>query len=464
MDLTKPRVVIVGGGFAGIAAARALRRAEANVVVIDKHNHHLFQPLLYQVATAALHPGNVAAPIRGVMSGQKNCRVLMNEVEDVDLESQTVMLGGEPYTYDYLVVAAGLETNYFGNDAWKEHAPGLKTIDEATDIRARFLLAFEQAEFEQDKAAKRAALTFAIVGAGPTGVEMAGALAEIADNVRKDFRSIDTRTTRIIVLDFADRVLTSFPEDLSERARVDLESLGVEVILQTRVTGVDANGLDAETPDGSIRIDANNVFWAAGVKASPITEKLGAELDRSGRVVVEGDLSIPGHPNTFVAGDLALSLDPVTGEPVPGVAQGALQGGEFVGRTIAAEIKADRRGDARPARQTFRYRDRGSMAIIGRNRAVAQIGKLGFGGYFAFLLWALIHILFLVDFRRKLVVFVEWAWLYFTGGRGARLITGDDRMPKMITPPPDFRIAARDSIPGSGASIEAHEDYAKRPA
>ena len=344
MDLTKPRVVIVGGGFAGIAAARALRRAEANVVVIDKHNHHLFQPLLYQVATAALHPGNVAAPIRGVMSGQKNCRVLMNEVEDVDLESQTVMLGGEPYTYDYLVVAAGLETNYFGNDAWKEHAPGLKTIDEATDIRARFLLAFEQAEFEQDKAAKRAALTFAIVGAGPTGVEMAGALAEIADNVRKDFRSIDTRTTRIIVLDFADRVLTSFPEDLSERARVDLESLGVEVILQTRVTGVDANGLDAETPDGPIRIDANNVFWAAGVKASPITEKLGAELDRSGRVVVEGDLSIPGHPNTFVAGDLALSLDPVTGEPVPGVAQGALQGGEFVGRTIAAEIKADRRG------------------------------------------------------------------------------------------------------------------------
>ena len=227
MDPSKPRVVIVGGGFAGIAAARALRRTEANVVIIDKHNHHLFQPLLYQVATAALHPGTIAAPIRSLVSGQKNCRVLMNEVDQVDLEAQTVMLGGEPYTYDYLVLAAGFETNYFGNDGWKKHAPGLKTIDEATDVRARFLLAFEQAEFEQDKAAKRAALTFAIVGAGPTGVEMAGALAEIADNVRRDFRSIDTRTTRIIVLDFADRVLTSFPEELSERARRDLESLGV---------------------------------------------------------------------------------------------------------------------------------------------------------------------------------------------------------------------------------------------
>ncbi|KPK54842.1 MAG: hypothetical protein AMJ63_01900 [Myxococcales bacterium SG8_38_1] len=464
MDLTKPRVVIVGGGFAGIAATRALRRAEANIVVIDRHNHHLFQPLLYQVATAALHPGTIAAPIRGVVSGQKNCRVLMNEVEDVDLEEQTVMLGGEPYSYDYLVVAAGFETNYFGNDAWKEHAPGLKTIDEATDIRARFLLAFEQAEFEQDKSAKRAALTFAIVGAGPTGVEMAGALAEIADNVRKDFRSIDTRTTRIIVLDFADRVLTSFPEELSERARRDLEGLGVEVILNTRVTGVDENGLDAETPQGLIRIDANNVFWAAGVKGSALTQKLGAELDRSGRVRVETDLSIPGHPNAFVAGDLALSVDPVTGTPVPAVAQGAIQGGKFVGRTIASEIKAQGRGEAPPPRKAFSYRDKGSMAIIGRNRAVAHLGKLRFGGYLAFLLWALVHILFLVDFRRKLVVFVEWAWLYFTGGRGARLITGDDRMPKMIKPPPDFRTVARDSIPGSGASIERPEDYAKEPA
>ncbi len=464
MDLSKPRVVIVGGGFAGVAAARALRKAEANVVLVDKHNHHLFQPLLYQVATAALHPGTIAAPIRSVVSGQKNCRVIMSEVEAIDLPEQTVSLGPEPYTYDYMILAAGLETNYFGNDGWKKHAPGLKTIDEATDVRARFLLAFEQAELEQDKAAKRAALTFAIVGAGPTGVEMAGALAEIAENVRKDFRSIDTRTTRIIVLDFADRVLTSFPEELSARAKRDLESLGVEVLLGTRVTDVDEHGLSAQTPEGPIRIDANNVFWAAGVKGSRITETLGVELDRSGRVVVEADLSIPGYPNAFVAGDLAHHVDPSTGESVPGVAQGAIQGGSFVGKAIAAEIKAMRRGEPSPPRKPFVYKDKGSMAIIGRNRAVAQIGSLRFGGYFAFLLWALIHILFLVDFRRKLVVFVEWAWLYFTGGRGARLITGDDRMPKVIEPPPDFRLTARDSVPDSKRSVEDTPERARNLA
>jgi NADH dehydrogenase len=464
MDLSKPRVVIVGGGFAGVAAARALRKAEANVVLIDRHNHHLFQPLLYQVATAALHPGTIAAPIRSVVSGQQNCRVLMSEVGAIDLQEQTVLLGTEPYTYDYLVLAAGFETNYFGNDSWSKYAPGLKTIDEATDVRARFLLAFEQAEFEQDKAAKRSALTFAIVGAGPTGVEMAGALAEIADNVRKDFRSIDTTKARIIVLDFADRVLNSFPEELSTRAKRDLESLGVEVLLKTRVTDVDERGLSAETPDGSIRIDANNVFWAAGVKSSPLTETLGVELDRSGRVLVEEDLSIPGHPNAFVAGDLAHRIDPKTGEPVPAVAQGAIQGGKFVGKTIGAEIRAINRGIEPPARKPFRYKDKGSMAIIGRNRAVAHVGKLRFGGYLAFLLWALIHILFLVDFRRKLVAFVEWTWLYFAGVRGARLITGDDRMPKMIEPPPDFRIVARDSIPSGKVSIEELQEHARKPA
>jgi NADH dehydrogenase len=463
MDPSKPRVVIIGGGFAGVAAARALRRADANVVVIDKHNHHLFQPLLYQVATAALHPGTIAAPIRSVVSGQKNCRVLMNEVDSIDLRHQNVVLSEEPYTYDYLVLAAGLETNYFGNDDWKKYAPGLKTIDEATDVRARFLLAFEQAEFEQDKAAKRAALTFAIVGAGPTGVEMAGALAEIADSVRRDFRSIDTRTTRIIVLDFADRVLTAFPPDLSERAQRDLEGLGVEIILNTRVTDVDEKGLTAETPDGTIRIDANNVFWAAGVKASPITGTLGVELDRMGRVLVEDDLSISGHPNVFVAGDLAHLVDRATEQPVPGVAQGALQGGAYVGRLIAAEIKARARGETVPARAPFSYKDKGSMAIIGRNRAVAQIGSLHFGGYFAFILWALIHILFLVDFRRKAVVFVEWIWLYFSGGRGARLITGDERMPKVIKPPPDFRIIARDSIP-SPPPVDEAQNHARKPA
>jgi NADH dehydrogenase len=452
MDITKPRVVIVGGGFAGVAAARALRRAEANVIVIDKHNHHLFQPLLYQVATAALHPGTIAVPIRSVLSKQANCKVLMKEVDEVDVVTQTITLGGEPYTYDYLLLATGFETNYFGNEAWKKDAPGLKTIDEATDVRARFLLAFEQAEFEEDQDAKRAALTFAIVGAGPTGVEMAGALAEVADNVRKDFRSIDTRTARIILLDFADRVLTSFHPNLSERAKRDLESLRVEVLLNTRVTDVDEKGLTAETLDGLLRIDANNVIWAAGVKGCPLGETLGAELDRAGRVIVGEDLSVPGHPEVFVAGDLAHRIDPTTDEPVPAVAQGAIQGGKFVGETIAAEIKALQRGQPASPRKAFQYDDRGSMAIIGRNRAVAEIGKLRFGGYFAFLTWALIHILFLIDFRRKLVVFVEWAWLYFTGGRGARLITGDDRMPKVIRPPPDFRALARDSKPPAEAA------------
>ena len=447
MDLTKPRVVIIGGGFAGIAAARALRGAEANVVLIDKHNHHLFQPLLYQVATAALHPGTIAAPIRSLVRKQANCRVLMKEVNGIDVDAQTIDLGGEPYAFDYLLLATGFETNYFGNDTWKKHAPGMKTVDEATDVRARFLLAFEQAEFEQNEAAKRAALTFAIVGAGPTGVEMAGALAEVAENMRKDFRSIDTRTARIILLDFADRVLVSFDRDLSERAKQDLESLGVEVLLGTRVTDVDDNGLTAETPDGSIRIDANNVIWAAGVKGGPLGETLGAELDRGGRVLVGEDLSIEGHPNVFVAGDMAHRLDARTGQAVPAVAQGAIQGGKFVGETIAAELEALRKGESVPTREAFQYEDRGSMAIIGRNRAVAQIGKLRFGGYFAFVMWALIHILFLIDFRRKLVVFVEWTWLYFTGGRGARLITGDDRMPKVIQPPPDFRAKLRESRP-----------------
>ncbi len=447
MDSSKPRILIVGGGFAGVAAARALRRAEANVVLIDKHNHHLFQPLLYQVATAALHPGTIAAPIRTLVRKQANCRVLMKEVDDIDVDTQTISLGGEPYGYDYLLLATGFETNYFGNDEWKRYAPGLKTVDEATDVRARFLLAFEQAEFEEDKAAKRAALTFAIVGAGPTGVEMAGALAEVAEDVRKDFRSIDTRTARVILLDFADRVLTSFDPELSARAQKDLELLGVEVLLGTRVTNVDDKGLTAETPDGSIRIDANNVIWAAGVKGGPLGERLSGEVDRAGRVIVDEDLSIPGHPNVFVAGDMAHRIDAETDQPVPAVAQGAIQGGKFVGETIAAEVAASRKGESPPPRKAFHYDDRGSMAIIGRNRAVAEIGKLRFGGYFAFVMWALIHILFLIDFRRKLVVFVEWSWLYFTGGRGARLITGDDRMPKVIQPPPDFLVAARESKP-----------------
>jgi NADH dehydrogenase len=443
MTQTKPRVVIVGGGFAGVAAAKALSQADADVFVLDKTNHYLFQPLLYQVATATLHPGNIAAPIRNIFRMQQNCRVVMKKVDDINTDAQTILLDGEPYLYDYLVLATGFETNYFGNDAWKKNAPGLKTIDEAISVRTRFLLAFEQARFEQNLAAKQAALTFAIVGAGPTGVELAGAFAETALSMRKEFRSVDTRTTRVLLLDFADRVLTAFHPKLSEQAKRDLEGMGVEVILGTKVTEVDDKGLSAETKEGPIRIEAKNVIWAAGVKGSRLGAALGVDRDRSGRVIVDKDFSIPGHRNVFVAGDLAHIIDVQTGHPVPAVAQGAIQGGTFVGKTIADEINALHQGKSQPARKAFRYKDRGSMAIIGRNRAVAQMGKLCFGGYFAFLLWALIHILFLIDFRRKLVVFVEWVWLYTIGGRGARLIYGDDRITKGIKPPPDVRLGSR---------------------
>jgi NADH dehydrogenase len=440
-EKVKPRIVIVGGGFGGLAAARALRRAQAEVTVVDRHNHHLFQPLLYQIATAALSPGNIAAPIRRIVRDQPNCEVIMAPVERIDLEARTVWLGSEPYSYDYLVLATGVETNYFGNDHWAKHAPGLKTIEEALDIRSRFLLAFEQAEIEQDEKAKRAALTFAIVGAGPTGVEMAGALAEIGESVRREFRHIDTRTAKIILIDYADRVLGSFDPMLSERARNDLEGLGVQILLSTRVTDVDAKGLTAETPEGTVRVDANNVIWAAGVKAAPLTATLGVELDRAGRIVVGDDLSIAGHPEVFVCGDIASRIDPNTGVPVPGVAQGALQMGEFAGKTIAAELKAVSQGKPAPPRGVFEYNDKGSMAIIGRNRAIAQIGSLRIVGYLAFLMWAFIHILFLIGFRRKLIVFAEWIWQYFFQTRGVRLITDADRLPHPVKPPPDPRLS-----------------------
>ncbi|MGB5812052.1 MAG: NAD(P)/FAD-dependent oxidoreductase [Polyangiales bacterium] len=447
----KPRVAIIGGGFGGLAAAKALRKADAEVAIIDRHNHHLFQPLLYQVATAALSPGDIAAPIRKIVRGQANCEVLMASAKRVDLERQTVHLEDEPYGYDYLVLATGAETNYFGQDGWVEHAPGMKTIDEAINVRARFLLAFEQAELEQDEAAKVAALTFAIVGAGPTGVETAGALAEIVGSVRKDFRHIDTATSRIILLDHADRILLAFDPELSHKAQRQLESHGVEVMLQALVTDVDDKGLTAKTPDGDTRIDANNVIWAAGVKATPIGATLGVEVDRGGRVVVGDDLTVPGHPNVFVVGDLANRVDPATGRPVPGVAQGALQMGDFAGRTIANELRAIASGQPSPARGIFTYRDKGEMAIIGRNRAIAQVGKMRFAGYPAFVLWATIHIFFLIGFRRKLTVFIEWIWQYFFGTRGVRLITGRNRLPRPVKPPPDPR-ASRRSAGSAGAA------------
>ncbi len=436
-----PRIVIVGGGFGGLAAARALARTDAEVVLLDKRNHHLFQPLLYQVATAALSPGNIAAPIRRILARQRNCQVYLGEVTDVDLDCCTVSIGEEPYAFDYLVLAAGVQTNYFGNDAWVAHAPGLKTIEEAINVRSRFLLAFEEAEIETDPDARRSALTFAIVGAGPTGVEMAGAMAEISRHtLRSDFRHFDTDTVRVVLIDALDRVLPTFAPELSKRAARDLDHLGVELKLATRVVDVDEKGLTVQCNARVERIDAQNVIWAAGVTASALGMRTGGDLDGAGRVLVQDDLTIPGHPNVFIVGDLAHRVDPDTGAPVPGVAQGALQMGRFAGQTIAADITATARGERSPKRRVFVYKDKGSLATIGRNKAVADIAGRRFGGRLAFLVWALVHITFLIDFRRKLTTLAEWTWMYLFYERGVRLITGEGAGGRPIKAPHDPRL------------------------
>ncbi len=404
---------------------RGLRRAEADVVLVDRQNHHLFQPLLYQVATAALSPANIAAPIRKIVARQANCEVVMSEVTDIDAAAATVTASDRQYAYDYLVLAAGVRTNYFGNDAWAKYAPGLKTIDEAIRVRARFLLAFEHAEIEQDAAARAATLTFALVGAGPTGVELAGAIAEISRHtLGRDFRHFDVKTVRVMLIDLADRVLPGFDARLSEWARRDLESLGVEVMTGTRVVDVDEHGLTVEQRERTRRIDAHNVIWAAGVAAVPLGASLGAETDSAGRIKVVDDLSVPGHPEIFVIGDLAHRIDPRTDALVPGVAPAALQMGRFAGRVIAAEITALARRRSVPQRGVFTYRDKGSLATIGRNRAVADIGGFKFGGRLAFIVWGLIHILSLIDFRQRLLTLAEWTWMYVFYQRGVRLITG----------------------------------------
>ncbi|MFQ5691133.1 MAG: NAD(P)/FAD-dependent oxidoreductase [Gemmatimonadota bacterium] len=439
-----PRVVVVGGGFGGLAAVRALAHAEADVVLIDKRNHHLFQPLLYQVATAALSPGNIAAPIRRILARQANCQVMMAEVTGVDIEARTVTLADQEYAFDYLVLAAGARTNYFGHPEWALHAPGLKAVEEAIDVRARFLVAFEQAELESDSSARRAALTFAIVGAGPTGVEMAGAIAEISRHtLRRDFRHFDTNSARVILIDALDRVLSGFAPSLSARTGRDLERLGVELMLNARVVSVDERGLTVQTRECAERIDANNVIWAAGVKAVDLGIGSGVETDDLGRIEVSRDLSLPGYPHVFAVGDLARCEDPRSARVLPGVAQSAIQMGRFAGKTIGDEIAAGRKGDPAPPRRTFLYRDRGTMATIGRNKAVAEFGRLKLGGTPAFLAWAFVHILFLIDFRRRFSTLAEWTWMYFFYERGVRLITGVDRIPKPVRPPPDPRLAAR---------------------
>lgn len=412
-----PRVVILGGGFGGLYAARDLRKAPVQVTLVDRRNFHLFQPLLYQVATAALSPGDIAGAIRGILHGQKNLRVWMGEVADVDVGNRRVHLAeGDDLPYDYLVVATGATHAYFGHPEWAQVAPGLKTVDDATEMRRRFLLAFEAAERENDPAARRRLLTFAIVGAGPTGVELAGAMAEIAHKaLPREFEAIDTATARIVLLEGGPRVLPTYPPELSEKARKQLEKLGVEVRTNALVTEI-SRGL---VRLGEERLEAGNVFWAAGVAASPLGKTLGVPLDKAGRVLVAPDCSVPGHPEVFVIGDLAhFEQD---GKPVPGVAPAAMQMGHYVARTIKRELEGE-------PREPFRYFNKGDLAVIGRAAAVAYIRGFKLSGFFAWLVWLFVHIMYLSGFRNRLVVLVQWSWAYLFWQRGIRLITGSPRM------------------------------------
>jgi NADH dehydrogenase len=410
-------VVIVGGGFGGLHAAKRLRRAPVDVILIDRQNHHLFQPLLYQVATAALSAVDVARPIRSILRRSRNTTVLLGEVVDVRPEARRVVLAdGEEVAYDFLILAAGLEAAYFGQDGWRAHAPPLKTLADAFEVRRRMLLAFEAAERERDPAARRAWLSFVVVGAGPTGVELAGALREIAlRTLARDFRRIDPAEARVVLLEGAERVLPSFPPGMSEDARDMLVRLGVEVRTGTRVSGVDAEGVAL----GTERLAARTVLWAAGVRAVSVAPGLKAERTRDGRFLVEPDLSLPGAPEIQVAGDLAALRDE-RGEWVPAMAPGAIQGGRHAAENVLRRL----RGEPPLA---FRYRDRGLLATVGRKAAVARLGRFEFAGLPAWLLWIGVHIAWLIGFRNRLVVLIDWAWEYVTYQRNARVV--DDLLP-----------------------------------
>jgi NADH dehydrogenase len=410
-----PHVIIIGGGFGGLYAARALRRADVRVTVLDRRNHHVFQPLLYQVATAALSPGDIASPIRWILRRQRNVQVLLAEVASIDTVTQTVELIDGQISYDYLIVATGATHAYFGHDEWRTVAPGLKSLEDALAIRRRVLLAFERAEREPDRARREALLTFVVIGGGPTGVELAGSLAEISrKSLASDFRHIDPNLARIVLVEGASTVLSAFPESLRNAARRDLERLGVEVRLGAPVTSVVAGRVEM----GAVAIQAETVLWAAGVAASPIGATLGVPVDRAGRVLIQPDLTIPGHPEVFVIGDLA-SLKGQNGNPLPGVAQVAIQMGKHATRNIARAI-------ARQPYRPFVYKDLGNMATIGSMSAVADFGWLRLKGWFAWLAWLFVHIMNLIGFRNRLIVFVQWAWAYFSQQRSVRLITGTE--------------------------------------
>jgi NADH:ubiquinone reductase (H+-translocating) len=408
----RPRVVIVGAGFGGLSAAKRLARAPFDVTIIDRHNYHLFQPLLYQVATAGLSPADIASPIRGILRGQRNAKIVLAKVSGIDTARREVVAEGRRVPFDYLILATGAQHAYFGND-WASYAPGLKTIDDATYLRRRVLLAFERAETEPDESERRRLLNFVVVGGGPTGVEMAGAIAELAKRaLAADFRSIDPRCARIVLVEAGPRLLAPFDPALSEAARRALEQLGVDVRLGAVVTDCDCTRVSL----GSERIETRTIIWAAGVMASPAAQWLGADSDRAGRVKVEGDLSVPGCPDVFVIGDAA-ALNGADHKPLPGVAPVAKQQGRYVADLLIARAN----GKTVPP---FRYRDFGSMATIGRKRAVAQLGPLKISGLPAWLLWSLAHVYFLIGFRNRLSVAMNWCWSYLTFHRGTRLITG----------------------------------------
>jgi NADH dehydrogenase len=407
-----PHVVIIGGGFAGLTAAKALRGAPVDVTLLDRTNHHLFQPLLYQVASAGLSPADIASPIRSILAHQKNARVLLAEVSRIDVNAKKVYVDEGELAYDFLVVAAGAHTNYFGHDDWEPFAPGLKSLEDAVEVRRRVLLAFERAERAGDEATRRRLLTFVVIGGGPTGVETSGAFSELSRFVLdKDFRSIKPEETRVILLEAGPRILAAFAEDLSRHAVEQLEELGVEVRTGAMVTAIDDDGVHL----GAERIETSTVVWAAGVSVSPLARALGTPLDRQGRAVVGEDLTIPGHPEVFAIGDMAhFEQD---GKPVPGLSPVAMQQARAVARSIKATLAGE-------PRRPFRYVDKGTMATIGRSRAVAEAKGIHLHGFIAWLAWLFVHIWYLIGFRNRVIVMFEWLWSYVTYKRGARLITG----------------------------------------
>ena len=411
--MTRPRVVIIGGGFGGLAAAKVFRGKPVEVTVIDRTNHHLFQPLLYQVAMAGLAPSDITVPIRWILRNERNARVILGEVTKIDAAAREVIVDtlDAPVSYDTLIVTAGARHSYFGHDAWEPNAPGLKSLEDALEMRRRFLLAFEHAEIALDAAERERLMTFVIVGGGPTGVELAGMMVEI---VRKampnDFRNIDTRESRVILVEAGPRLLPAMPEKSSARARLDLERLGVDVRTSAMVTDVDEHGARA----GDELIRTRNVFWAAGIQASALGAMLGAPVDRAGRVIVRDDLSVPGHPELFVAGDLA-AVKRADGSLVPGVAPAAMQEGRHAARNALRNINGE-------TTTPFHYYNKGDLATIGRNRAIAVFGRVEVAGYPAWLLWLFVHIMYLAGFRNRLSVLIQWAYAYFTFQRGVRLI------------------------------------------